>query len=253
MPELAPDRSTPGSRAVAEGPSREDLRGWDEDGCLVIPQALVGDELARLQRAFDTWAARCKEGWLERVAAGDVAGTYYDIPDPLAKDDAFLDLVDHGSYYHHLLRFTDGELLFLAAQVRTVPVWPLAYCSWHPDVGRTNPLHIKVQIYVNDVPPNGGEFAFVPGSHREEPGLRRRPTHTSAMPGGRTFPGDAGTAVVFNAYGWHTPMQNRTQTPRKSIILIYERATEARRDAGRYANIADRLSPERRALLGVES
>jgi hypothetical protein len=238
---------------VDNGPTQEDVLRWEEDGCLVVPGAIAGEELARLQSAFDEWAGRCKEGWLERVAAGDVASTYYDIPDPLAKDEAFVDLVDHASYYQHLLRFAEGELLFLAAEARSVPVWPLAYCSWHPDVGRTNPLHIKVQIYVNDVPPGGGEFAFVPGSHREEPGLRRRPTHTDSMPGKRTFPGDAGTAVIFNACGWHTPMQNGTRTPRKSIILIYERATKERRDAGRYAHIAARLSPERQVLLGVEA
>ncbi len=233
------------------GPTAAEARQWDEDGYILLPDALTGRPLARLQAAFDTWAARCKDEWLERVAAGSVAGTYYDVPDALAKDDAFLDLVDGAGYYDRLLAFTEGELLFLAAQVRTVPVWPLAYCSWHPDVGRTNPLHIKVQIYVNDVPTDGGEFAFVPGSHREEPGLRRRPQDTRSMPGAVTFPGKAGTAVMFNAYGWHTPMQNTTSTPRKSIILIYERATEARRDPARYAHIADRLSPERRQLLGT--
>jgi len=244
-------RRTPSPKA--NGPTEAEAKQWEEDGYLLLPDALTGPPLARLQKAFDTWAARCKDGWLEGVAAGRTAGTYYDVPDALAKDDAFLDLVDGAGYYDRLMHFTEGELLFLAAQVRTVPVWPLAYCSWHPDVGRTNPLHIKVQIYVNDVPPNGGEFAFVPGSHREEPGLRRRPLLTDAMPGGRAFPGSAGDAVVFNAYGWHTPMQNRTDTPRKSIILIYERATEARRNAERYAHIADRLSDARRQLLGVAS
>ena len=43
--------------------------------------------------------------------------------------------------------------MFLAEQVRTVAPWPLSYTSWHPDVPHSNPLHIKVQIYVNDVDP----------------------------------------------------------------------------------------------------
>ncbi|MAF11083.1 hypothetical protein CMK11_11595 [Candidatus Poribacteria bacterium] len=248
-----PNATNADATALPRTPTPDEMRRWDRDGIVALPGALGGAELARLQKAFDHWAAECKHGWLERVAAGDVAGTYYDIPDPLAKDTAFVDLVDHPSYYGRLLRFTDGELLFLAAQVRTVPVWPLAYCAWHPDVGRTNPLHIKVQIYVDDVPPHGGEFAFVPGSHREAPGLRRRPLLTDAMPGCQTFPGRAGDAVVFNAYGWHTPMQNRTDVPRKSIILIYERATEARRNPEQYAHIAGSLSPSRRRLLGVEA
>jgi hypothetical protein len=234
-------------------PTKAQKQQWDEDGYLVLEGAMQGVSLERLQQAFNHWAAACKEDWLERIATGDVAPTFYDIPAPLEKDDAFLDLVDYPAWFDLLQDFTDGELLFLAPQVRTVPLWPVSYAGWHPDVGHTNPLHIKVQIYVNDVPPGGGEFGYVPGSHKKGAGPYFRPQRGESMPGHQTFPGPAGTAIVFNSYGWHTAMDNCTDTPRKSIILIYEKRTPEKIKPEAFAAIAPRCTtPERRALLGLE-
>ena len=90
-----------------------------------------------------------------------------------------------------------------------MPPWPLSYTGWHPDVGPDNPLHIKVQIYVEDVEPGTGEFGFVPGSHKPGSGPYSRPHLQTSMPGLKTFAGRAGTAILFNSYGWHTAMDHR--------------------------------------------
>ena len=177
----------------------------------------------------------------------------YDIPEPLEKDDVFVDIVDHPSYYGCLRQFTGAQPMFLAEQVRTVPPWPLSYTNWHPDVPHSNPLHIKVQIYVNDVAPGCGEFAFVPASHMREAGPYTRPVFQESMPGHRTFVGAAGTAVMFNAYGWHAAMDNRSGIPRKSIILIYEQRTAGRVDPDTFSAIAHRCTTsERRRLFSLE-
>ena len=226
---------------------------WDEEGYLLLENALQGTDLERLQQAFDYWAAACKDDWLEQIATGLVAPTFYDIPTPLEKDDAFLDLVDHTAWFDLLQCLTGGDLLFLAPQIRTVPLWPVSYSSWHPDVPHTNPLHIKVQIYINDVPPGGGEFAYVPGSHKQGSGPYARPQRGESMPGHKTFSGQAGTAIVFNSYGWHTALDNTTTQPRKSIILIYEKRTPEKVKPDTFATIASRCTtPERRTLLGLE-
>jgi hypothetical protein len=48
-------------------------------------------------------------------------------------------------------------------------------------------------------------------------------------------------------------MDNHSNTPRKSIILIYEKRTPARVDAKRFASITHFLkTPERRRLFGLE-
>lgn len=234
-------------------PTAKQRRHFEEEGYLIVENAFVGDELKRLQTAFDRCAAACKPAWLEGVVRGTSPAAFFDIPDPFGRDDIFIDLVDHESYYGLLVDFTDDDLIILAPQVRTVPPSPISYVGWHPDVPHTNPLHIKVQIYVDDVAPDQGPFAFVPGSHKAEAGPYPRVTRMESMPGHKVFPGKAGTAILFNSYGWHTSMINSADKPRKSIILIYEKWTEERVNANQYAAIADRLqTPARRRLFSLE-
>ena len=240
-------------------PTPAQRQQWDEQGYLVIEDAIQGAQLQRLQAAFDFWAGACRADWVERVARGDASPSWYDIPDPLTKDEIFVDMVDHPSYYDLLQDFTSGQLLFGGLGMRTVPAWPLAYTGWHSDVARAHPLHPKVQLYIEDVPPQGGEFGFVPGSHRVDTktyyrGLRGRtlPRRNDTMPGHRTLPGKAGSAIVFNAYGLHTAMDNRTPTARKSIIMGYD-STRAHVEPNRYAALARFCTtPERRKLFGLE-
>ena len=233
-------------------PTPEERQFWEDNGYLVLEQAMVGKDLLRLQEAFHRAAADCKEEWLQGIARGTRPAAHFDIPNPFEHDDVFIDLIDHPSWYPYLLDFADGELILLGPQVRTLPAQPISYVGWHPDVPQTNPLHMKVQIYVEDVAPGTGEFAYVPGSHKRDSGPYARPSWNESMPGHKTFPGKAGTAIIFNSYGWHTAMDNGG-VARKSIILIYEKRTPAKVRPEAFAVIADRCTtPERRALFGLE-
>lgn len=194
---------------------------WEKEGYLIVDRAFKGSDLLRLQAAFDRCAAEAKPEWLDAVEAGTRPAAYFDIPDPLQKDDAFLALADHPSYFGLLLDLLGEDLFFEGAQVRTVPLSPISYIGWHPDIEYDQPPHIKVQIYVETVPAEGGAFAFVPGSHKADSGPYPNCERLEEMPGHKVFPGTAGTAIVFNNYGWHTSMINRTDKPRKSIILSY--------------------------------
>lgn len=239
--------------ASVVGPTPAQKVQWEEEGYIVLENALQGAQLQRLQTAFDRAVVECKEEWLQRVARGEAQPTFFDIPQPLERDEIFVDIVDHPSWYGLLQDFMQGETLFLAPQVRTVPAWPISYTGWHPDVPMSNPLHIKVQIYVDDVGERSGEFAFVPGSHRAGSGPYARPKRGESMPGHRRLPGKAGTAIVFNSYGWHTAMDNETPTPRKSIILIYEKRTPEKVRPDQFKAIASLCTtPQRRALFGME-
>ena len=101
------------------------------------------------------------------------------------------------------------------------PSSPVSYVGWHPDTPFDQPQQIKVQIYVDDVAADGGPFAFVPGSHKPGSGPCELSGGLETMPGHKVFPGPAGTAILFNTCGWHTSMINRTDRPRRSIILAY--------------------------------
>ncbi len=234
-------------------PTEAQRQQWEAEGYLVLEDAIVGDELKRLQDAFDRFREEVKADWLEGIATGTRPAAYFDIPRPLEKDDVFIDLVDHPSWYGLLMTFADNDLIFLAPQVRTVPLSTVSYVGWHPDVPHTTPLHMKVQIYLDDVGPDGGGFAYVPRSHKPDAGPYPLVHRLESMPGHRVFPEKAGTAILFNSYGWHTSMVNRTAEPRKSIILIYEKWSEDRFDPDRFAYVADRLTtPERRKLFSLE-
>ena len=233
-------------------PTEEAYRHWHEEGYLVFENAIQGEELARLQSAFDHWAAVCKEDWLLSIERGEASATFYDIPNVLKKDEVFIDLVDHPGFYGHLMAFTDNDLIFVGPQARTVPPWVISYTDWHPDVAPDHPLHIKVQIYINDVESNSGEFAYVPGSHKPGAGPYSRVHNPAAMPGHKRFTGKAGTAIMFNSYGWHVAMDNHTSVPRKSIILIYERRTPGRVEPGKFAAITSSANtPDRRRLFSL--
>jgi hypothetical protein len=229
------------------------LQHWSEEGCLCLENAITSDELKRLQIAFEHCAAKAKDAWLQGVAQGTAPAAYFDIPDPMAQDPLFVDLVDHPAYYPLVQKLTGDQTLFLFAQFRTVPPSPLSYVGWHFDVPHSNPLHLKVQIYLNDVGADEGAFAYVPGSHREDAGPYPSVYQLGDMPGHRVFYGKAGTALLFNSYGMHTSMRNRGLTPRRSIILVYEKFTEAQFNPERFAHLVTSLTtPDRRRLFGLE-
>ncbi|MBI2195193.1 MAG: phytanoyl-CoA dioxygenase family protein [Planctomycetes bacterium] len=237
---------------MVQRPTEIQQKQWLEEGYLVIEDAIAGEDLRRLQRAFDTWAEKCKADWLESVEAGQASPTFYDIPNVLERDEVFIDLVDHSSFYGLLAEFMVNDMIFIGPQARTVPAWPVSYSGWHQDVPFSNPLHIKVQVYVNDVDRDGA-FAFIPGSHRRGTGPYPAVQRLQSMPGHRVLPGRAGTAILFNTYGYHTAMDNPRGQPRKSIILIYEKRTPGRLDPKAFAAIAHRCrTPERRRLFGLE-
>ena len=48
-------------------PTAEQQKRWDDEGYLVFEKAIQGDDLKRLQDAFDHWSAICKEDWLNRI------------------------------------------------------------------------------------------------------------------------------------------------------------------------------------------
>ncbi|HCL31645.1 MAG TPA: hypothetical protein DIC52_24850 [Candidatus Latescibacteria bacterium] len=234
-------------------PTSEQWRQWREEGVVPLPDALTGASLATVQQSFDAAAEKARPAWLEAVAAGTLPAAFFDIPQPLAQDPLFFDLVDHAGWYGHLRAFTDERVTFIQPQFRTVPPSPLSYVGWHYDVPRHNPLHLKVQIYLDDVSRDEGAFAYVPGSHLADSGPYPLVGDLAAMPGHHVYGGRAGSAVLFNSYGLHTSMVNRSRRPRRSIILIYEVGTAATFDPRVYAGFDDRcVTPERRQLFRLE-
>ena len=238
--------------------NEEQWKGWEEEGYVVVEGAVSGESLARLQSAFDRGVEASKAAWLEDVAVGHRSSSYFDLPNAFQQDDIFLDMVDNPNTLGLLRDFLGEDMIARGLTARSVPPCPISYVGWHPDMHRDrHPQHIKVQVYVNDVAEERGAFAYVPGSHKEGAGPYPRVKHLDAMPGHRVLPGKAGTAVIFNTYGWHTSMINRTLEPRKSLIMSYcvfhelnDRWSQAPERKRARAEMRAKLSPEPQYLFG---
>lgn len=229
----------------------ERRRRWEAEGYVAIEGAVGAAQLARLRAAFDRWSVDGRPQWLERVARGEASPTWFDIPEPHEKDEVFLELADHPSWFGLVCELA-GDVTIAPMQARTVPCWPVSYTAWHPDRGDGGPRQVKVQVYVDDVPPGGGEFAYVPGSHRRHPETHYRPGRNEGTPGHLRLPGPAGTAILFDNRGLHTAMDNATDVPRRSVIFSYAERPPGGGDSDRFAAIADRLTtPARRRLFGL--
>lgn len=226
----------------------------EDEGYLLIENAVQNEPLHRLQKAFDYWAPQCKEEWLKQIATGDACPTWFDIPAPLSKDEIFVDLADHPAYFDLIHHCYDGRLFFSGTSARTVPPWPLSYTGWHPDQPRSSTLHLKVQVYIEDVGEQSGEFGYVPGSHKIDQETYYRSIRNDLMPDHVPLPGKAGTAIVFNSCGLHTAMDNLTQQPRKSLIMGYNARPQGQAASPQYAAL-DHLctTPQRRGLFGLEA
>ena len=203
----------------------QQLRQWTEEGYVVI-QGFEGEDLLRLQLVFDRCAADAKEAWLEGVEDGSRPAAHFDVPLAHEKDTMFAELGTYPSYHGLVRDFLGEDAIYQGAGVRTLPPSPISYVGWHPDVKHDRPQHMKIQIYVEDVSADGGAFAFVPGSHTPDTGWPPVYDQLEEMPGHIVLPGRAGTAILFNNYGWHTSMVNSTPHARKSIILSYRVAEQ---------------------------
>ena len=88
------------------GPT-EAQTGRAGNGFLVFPALRGSNSCSACQGAFDT-GPRLQAGLAPPLDAV-TSGPYYDIPDPLDKDESFIDIVDHPSYFGCLKEFTGGS------------------------------------------------------------------------------------------------------------------------------------------------
>jgi len=235
-------------------PTDSEKRQWEDEGYLVIEEAITGDELARLQMAHRRGFVEGRSKWRRSVAAGESLPTCFAMREPFLKDQVYLDLVDHPSYLPHVVEFLGPDLICGGIHVLTVPPWPVSYTHWHPDFAPDAPLRVKVHIYVDDVGADGaGGFGVVPGTHKQDPQPYRYHRELQNMPGCKIIDGKAGTAVIFDICGLHTAMPNRSGPPRHSLFMCYDCNEGQPRDSSRHAAIAHLCTtPERRRLLQLD-
>ncbi len=226
----------------------------------VIPPELV----ARVKRAFDAAAEQHHADWEKLPAERRAISPYYDIPDILDVDDAFIDLADLPSVMPLMLRAVGQDIQLNHTHARIMFPGKTFTAAWHSDlehligVGLHHSPYFfaKLHFYFEDLDPEQGCLGFLPGTHFLPQNVNPKPDPDHLGPGSaavRIVP-KAGDAVLFNVHVRHMAFDNRTTKPRKSLIYAYSHfwlknyANAQPRDLDRLAT-----TPLRKQLFGVET
>ncbi len=171
------------------------VEDYKRDGFIIIEDALEGDELSRVQAAFDRAQAVTRVDWEAGRAAGEgvsengeyyASGTfhgrkYFDIYPQhlLEQDDACVEMIAHPKLFPFLGATVGEDVQTATIQVRVLEPQTAedaeeegGYVNWHRDHGNDEawrymgrPLNTKILVYLTDVGPEDGCTACVPGSH----------------------------------------------------------------------------------------
>lgn len=227
---------------------------FENQGFVHLPGVIAPGLVSRVKRAFDAAA--------ERYAGSAEGNGYYDIPDILDADDSFVDLVDLPTVVPTLLAAVGPDLQLNHTHARVFPPGRTFTALWHSDLAdvvgvdlaHSPHFFVKVHYYFEDLTPDQGCLAFLPGTHRLPRGYPRpqidpagdSPAVTKIVP-------KAGDAVLFNTHVLHMALDNTSPRPRKSLIYAYSHFW-----LKNYANAVpldlDRLATTRlrRQLFGIE-
>jgi phytanoyl-CoA hydroxylase len=232
---------------------------FDSQGFVHLPGVLGPALTERVRLAF--FAARDRHA--AAIAQSRQAGApFVDLPAILDADPVFIDLVDLPALFP-LLRMTVGEDLALnETSARLFYPGPTFTSPFHSDLANvlgidhahTPNLLVKLHIFFEDLAPEQGCLAFIPGSQRFPPSYvnPHRPTLAGSSAVTRIVP-RAGDAVLFNTHVLHMAEDNRTDRVRTSLIYTYGHywmkayPSAVPADLARFAD-----SAQRKQLFGVD-
>jgi len=232
---------------------------FDSQGYVHLPGLLDSALVERVREAF--FAARDRHAATTEQSLRTGA-RFIDLPSILDADPVFVDLVDLPALFP-LLRMTVGEDLALNETIaRLFYPGPTFTSPFHSDVvnmlgvnhAHTPNFLVKLHIFFEDLLPEQGCLAFIPGSQHFPPAYvnPHRPTLASSSAVARVVP-RAGDAVLFNTHVLHMAEDNRTDQVRTSLIYTYghfwmkAKPSGAPSDLTRFA-----ASPQRQQLFGVD-
>ncbi|GAB3373810.1 phytanoyl-CoA dioxygenase family protein [Massilia agri] len=220
----------------------------------LLPRAIV----AHVSAAFDAAARRAGLNADAEPAQGK---RYVDLPAILDADPVFIELADLPSLFP-LLRAVVGEDIALNQTAARLfypgPTFTSPFHSDVADVVGVDPSHAptflaKVHFYFEDLSPEQGCLAFIPGS-QHFPQKHVNP-HRATLAGSsavvRVVP-RAGDVVLFNTHVLHMAEANRTNRVRKSIIYTYGHFWMKAYPSASPADLAQfNTNPQRQQLFGV--
>lgn len=233
----------------------EERQRFNQQGYLVVPDALDREMNARLVAAVDRVDAR------ERTPAHgrDRLLSFSNI---LPEDKAFVELLDWPRVFPKVWGILGWNIycyhthLDVTPRAESPPAQPVA---WHQDSMRVNEemechprprLSLKVGYYLTDVSgPDWGNTLLLPGSHvQDELDCPGDGVHSPA--GAVPLRVPAGAALLLDRRLWHSRSPNRGPHTRKVIWIGYAYRWLRPKDEMTVANLIPDADPVRRQLLG---
>jgi ectoine hydroxylase-related dioxygenase (phytanoyl-CoA dioxygenase family) len=243
---------------------RTQRRLWEEQGFLVVSQALSSSEIAGILKAVDG-ALEAKHGSVfSQQAAGVKRKSHaFKIATAITQTDSLDPLLDHPAVFDLLLEFVGPYLQVMGTEifVRLHGAGAEPLVEWHCDGGPAmtgwlatpgHPvLQMKVQYFLTDLSQSdSGNFMCVPGSHLRpfpKKGFRAQ----SPPPGAIQIHARPGDAILFPFSLWHGVAPNRSGCTRKSVAIRYGPMWSRPYDYEHLpARVLARMTPRRRRLLG---
>ncbi|SFJ49341.1 Ectoine hydroxylase-related dioxygenase, phytanoyl-CoA dioxygenase (PhyH) family [Paenibacillus sp. UNC496MF] len=209
------------------GLTEEQQSMWERDGYLVVENFLGREETDAYNAEVDAAFARFEASGAENPATGAL-NYVRQICGIIEHGEPFAELMEHPRMMRILRDLLGDSFVMIDNEAMLKPPGKLAHTSWHRDSstqivmnGKPVPFMVKVFYFLSDVPYDGGCLAFLPGSNRMRNDELPAAEKPEDMPGHARMNVKAGTAVIFNAYTYHSALSNVSDVTRRSLIYNY--------------------------------
>ena len=229
---------------------------FEEQGYLVIPDALPADRIEVLRQSCDRLIAE------KRRLHGFGHHDPMDIPDIIGHDPLFLELIDWETTFPKVWGILGWNIcIYHSGLLVTPPGDPERPASaptvaWHQDSMRVNDeieasprLSLKVFFFISDMSESGrGNTLVLPGSHLDD--------EIDVPEDGRSNPEGAiplcvppGASVIIDRRLWHSRSLNSWHETRKMLMMGYSYRWLLPKDDMTVEKLYPGLDPIRRQLL----
>jgi hypothetical protein len=234
----------------------------DEHGIVVIPNAISGEQLASMQRAFAARLGRLR--WNNVDGYERTERFRHMVQDVLTLDQGFVDVALHPTIVAILNRYLGTYELTEAKGWKSIPT-KRDFHGWHGDAwyeqAGAAEIHreVKLAIYLTDV--RSGEFQYIRGSHRKEHPRSVKNSEVANIPESQIafLRAPAGTVFLFDTSGIHRQGVPMLEERRACFYNYHDpnvRLQKESVDAYRYhplilnAAFLGNLTREEQAILG---
>lgn len=236
--------------------TEEERRFFEQEGYLIIPNALSDEEVRTLTETSDQIYSR-------RLTEGHPADQALFYPNFIPENEQFLNPVDRYNIFPKVWGILGWNIYLYHAHLIVTPPSGKPKSNktfgWHQDSGRVNAdievhprprLSLKVAYFLSDTSePDRGNFWIVPGSHRKD--TLERPEQEGQPEGAIPVCVRPGTAVFFDRRLWHAASPNWSDITRKVLFYGYSYRWLRTKDDMTVQSLWENAEPVRKQLLGA--